>query len=182
MALFVGSAISLKGPAGEQGASGADGSRIYFITGTPTDTNASAKDGDVAFATDTNLLYQRTNGAWPTQGTLLRGGMGLTGVNGASFFSGPNPPDASVTGSDGDLFLALTTGEIFKHVNGAWADQGYSIMGPAGAAGAPGAPGQRGTQIYTGAGDFVASNYPDAQPSDLYIDTNGPTLYVIQSA
>lgn len=45
-----GQGISLKGAKGDQGI---DGSKLFFITGAPTDANASAREGDCAFSTDT---------------------------------------------------------------------------------------------------------------------------------
>jgi hypothetical protein len=183
MALSVGSPISLKGPAGSPGVAGVPGSKIYFVTAAPTDTNASSVPGDVAFNTATNLLYQRTSTGWPTSGSLLQGGMGVTGVSGASFYSGPAAPTASAPANpnNGDLYLDLANGEIYKFVNGAWSDQGYSIIGPPGQVGSPGI---RGSQIYSGSGSFVASNFTNPSPAagDLYLDTSGPTLYVIQGS
>lgn len=164
-----GTGVSLKG---------IDGSKIFFITGTPTDAGTSSRAGDVAFATDTNLIYQRGADGWPADGTSLRGAMGLTGVNGASFYSGPNAPDASVSGNDGDLFLAMGTGEIFKHANGAWEDQGYSILG---AKGSDGAAGARGSINYFGHGappSDLSTLSPAPQSGDVYYDLDGgPTIY-----
>lgn len=179
-----GQGISLRGPRGE------DGSKIYFITGTPTDENASAIEGSVAFDTDSQMLYQRGAEGWPAEGTLLRGATGLTGVNGASFISGPGTPDGTVTGADGDLFLALDTGEIFKHVDGAWADQSYSIKGPVGSVGPVGPAGEagiRGTQVYTAVGEppaDLATLNPPAQAGDIFYNVDpsnpeAPVMYVL---
>lgn len=173
-----GTGISLKG---------SPGSKIYFGTGTPTDATSTVQ-GDAFFATDTQLFYQRGASSWGT-GTLLRGAMGLTGVSGASFYSGPGVPDSSVNGNDGDLYLDLANGEIYKHVNGAWADQSYSILGPVGPQGPQGNQGAtiRGTQTYTGSGapsSNLSSFTPTAVAGDLYYDigtTGGPYFYVLGS-
>lgn len=136
MALSFGSAVSLKGPKGDPGQAG---SQIYQAAGTPSSTLGVS--GDYFFATDTYTLYQKDDSGWPDAGTVLRGAkgdMGVTGVTGASFLSGAGNP-STVTfptpPNDGDLYLDLAAGEIYKHVAGSWADQGYSIKGPAGADG-----------------------------------------------
>lgn len=183
MALSIGPQISLLGPTGPAGTAG---SKIYFVTAAPTDSSASAVAGDVAFNTANNQLYQRTSSGWPASGSLLQGGMGLTGVSGASFYSGPSAPTSSSPASPnaGDLYLDLANGEIFKYSGTAWSDQGYSIMGPAGAVGATGTAGLRGSQIFTGSGAFNAANFTNPAPAagDLYFRTDNTSIYVIQSS
>lgn len=170
-----GTGISLKGK---------DGSKIYFITGMPTDANASAIPGDVAFSTDSYTLYQRGANGWPTDssaGALLRGPMGFNGING-NFYSGANPPDASL-GTTGNSVYFQTNGLVYIRQDGqAWMATGDDISGDKGD---KGDPGLRGTQTYTGNGapsTNLSSFSPPAQPGDLYYDlSGGPTLYVLGS-
>lgn len=161
MALSWQATANLRGPAGSQ---------IYFGTGTAADSLGLT--GDCFFATDTYYFYQRTASGWPTSGVYLRGGMGITGVNGASFYSGSGVP--TMAANNGDLYVNLSGGEIFKYTSGAWADQGYSIIGPAGL---------RGTQIYNGSGAPNSSNTPsDAAANDYYLDNVSGQLYNLQTA
>lgn len=166
MALTFGSAVSLKGP------QGSPGSQIYFGSGTP-DANLGVA-GDVFFASDSNLLYQKTASGWPADGTLLRGATGFTGVNGTNFISGHGEPTDA--GNDGDLYIDLAAGEIYKSQGGAWSDQGYSLKGPQGEQGVQGV---RGSQIYVGHGAPDMANYPNADLGDLYFDQDTGNMYAI---
>jgi hypothetical protein len=167
MALSWQATANLRGPAGSQ---------IYFGNGSPAATLGLV--GDCFFATDTFYFYQRTASGWPSTGAYLRGGMGITGVNGASFYSGSGAP--TMAANNGDLYVNLApatsggAGEVYKYVSGAWADQGYSIQGPAGL---------RGTQIYNGSGAPDSSNTPsDAATNDYYLDNVSGQLYNLQTA
>lgn len=176
MALAFGSPVSLKGPKGDPGSAG---SQIYEGTGLPDATLGVT--GDYFFATDTYTLFRREDAGWPASGSVLKGAkgdMGLTGVDGASFTSGSGDPTAgNVTGSEGDLYLDLPAGEIFKYANGAWSDQGQSLKGPAGPAGNDGL---RGSQIYTGVGTADAASFAEAAAGDLYLDTSSGNLFIFQ--
>ncbi|RYF08876.1 MAG: hypothetical protein EOO40_07665 [Deltaproteobacteria bacterium] len=154
-----GTGTSLKGPAGSQ---------IYFGTGTPAANLGVA--GDCFFATDTFFFYQKTSTGWPASGTLLRGGMGITGMNGATFYSGAAAPTSSspASPSKGDLYLMLTTGEIYRYDGSAWSDQGYSIKGP---------PGQRGTVTSSGAGAPTSSSPVGPLSGDRYINQSNGEVY-----
>jgi hypothetical protein len=174
--------ISLKGAAGQAG------SQIFFITGSPTDSNASSRPGDVAFATDTNLIYQRGPSAWPANGTLLRGGMGMAGTNSQLYVQSGEPSNDLGKGDDG-IYVRSDTGELYSRdsADATWTKSTYSLRGPAGADGAKGADGIRGSQIYTGSGapsSNLASYSPPAMQGDLYLSVGGahdPTLYVLGS-
>lgn len=186
MALLFGSGVSLKGPKGDPGTAGAAGTQIYQATGLPDSTLGVA--GDYYLATDTGVLYQKTASGWPSSGTMLRGAkgdMGVTGVSGASFLSGSGNPSGitfPTAPNNGDLYLDLAAGEIYKYADGAWADQGYSIKGPAGQAGQNGQDGLRGSQIYTGTGAPNIANYPSAAAGDMYFDTSSGNYYVVQAS
>lgn len=173
---------------------GTRGSLFSITNGLPTDANATNLPGDFALDSTTQLLYTRGASGWPTSGgVLLRGAMGVTGVSGASFYSGPGAPTASspANPNNGDLFLDLANGEIYKFVNGSWTDQGYSIQGPQGIQGPPGVAGAatRGSQIFSGSGapssnlaSFSNGSVTGAVSGDLYLDTTtapAPTLYIL---
>ena len=178
-----GSGISLKGE---------DGSKIFFVTGQPTDESASAKPGDVAFATDTSIIYQRGAEGWPTEGKLLQGGMGLAGTNAQLYVQAGPPSDDLGKGDDG-IYIQSDTGALFSRdaADASWSDSGTSLIGPAGPAGAEGPAGPagetvRGVITYTGSGapsnDLSTFSPGPAQPGDLYYSLGGPTdptLYVL---
>lgn len=167
MALSFGNAVSLKGP------QGAAGSQLYFGNGTPD--SALGVAGDAFFAQDTSYIYQKTASGWPATGTLLRGAMGVTGVDGASLYAGPGAPSTytfAQAPKDGDFYFDLVAGEVYVHQSGAWVDEGYSIKGPQGV---------RGSRIAVGSG--APSSVPaDAMAGDLYLDQSTGNLYAVQSS
>jgi hypothetical protein len=173
MALVFGPAVSLRGPSGN------DGGIIYEGMGAPAST--LGKTGDAYFQDDTQRFYVRGPNGWPTTGILLKGDVGMNGLN-ANFFSGTGSPanaSPALAAHEGDIYLDLQWGEIYKYTNGAWADQGYSIKGPPGA---QGVPGQRGSQAYNGSGAPSIANYPNAAVNDYYFDTSGTgNMYFVVS-
>lgn len=161
-----GTGVSLRGL---QGVIGTPGSKTTFITGAPTDQNASANAGDMAFATDTNLFYQRGTDGWPSNGTLLRGAMGINGVDGF-FGAGPDAPTDDL-GADANGIYFQSTGELWTRQKGAsWVDSGENYIGPKGD---KGDAGTRGSLNYSGVGapssDLSTFN-PPALSGDIYYD------------
>jgi hypothetical protein len=53
----------------------------------------------------------------------LRGGAGTPGQAGPQWFTEPDSPTLAddATGVDGDLWLNLTSGDLYKKANGTWA-------------------------------------------------------------
>ena len=174
-----GNGISLRGEPGIQGVSG---SKIFFVTGAPTDANASATPGDCAFSTDTFKFFQRGADSWPTDGALLQGPIGINGVDG-SFFTGADAPTAEMGTGDSAIYFQAS-GEVWtRQPGGDWIDSGQNFRGADGAVGPAGQDGARGTVTYTGNGApsaDLASFTPPAVAGDLYYDlANGPTLYIL---
>lgn len=176
-----GTAISLKGPKGE------DGNRIYFVTGAPTDANASANAGDVAFDQVAQVIYTRGANGWPSTGTSLRGETGINGVDG-SFFTGSAAPTSDL-GAGTNAIYFQASGEIWTlEKGGSWVDSNENFTGPVGPVGPVGPIGEtglRGTQTYTGSGapsSDLTTFSPPAVAGDLYYSLGGasdPTLYVL---
>ncbi|RYF12856.1 MAG: hypothetical protein EOO40_00205 [Deltaproteobacteria bacterium] len=173
MALVFGPAVSLAGPPGTAGGI------IYEGMGAPEPTLGKA--GDAYFRDDNQTFYVRDQNGWPTTGILLRGAMGINGLN-ANFFTGAGSPTTqspALPAHDGDIYLDLQWGEISKYTNGEWQDQGYSIKGPQGD---PGVAGQRGSQAYNGSGAPNIANFPNAAVNDYYFDTSGTgNMYFVVS-
>lgn len=173
MALVFGPAVSLQGP------KGVDGGIIYEGVGAPAST--LGKTGDAYFQDDTQRFFVRGPDGWPSTGVLLKGDIGMNGLN-ANFFSGTGAPanqSPALQAHDGDIYLDMQGGEIYKYTNGAWMDQGYSIKGPQGD---QGVQGLRGSQAYNGSGAPSIANYPDAAVNDYYFDTSGTgNMYFVVS-
>lgn len=90
------------------------------------------------------------------------GPAGATGAPGSTWYEGIGAP--ATTHNDGDYYLDISTGDVYKQVTGSWGAKIGNIKGPAGATGATGATG--GTVPIT-----VSATAP-ASPSvnDLWID------------
>jgi hypothetical protein len=70
------------------------------------------------------------------------GAPGMNGADGTVWRSGVGVPDANL-GTEGDYYLNLSNGDVFKRVSNVYSVQG-NISGPTGPAGAPGANGADG--------------------------------------
>ena len=93
--------------------------------------------------TDTGVVAEGANGATPEiiGGYWYINGVstgvkaqGDAGVDGFSFLSGNGAPAVS-SGNVNDLWLDLTTGDIYKKTNAGWTDLAMNIKGPQGEAG-----------------------------------------------
>jgi hypothetical protein len=170
MALSYGSPISLKGIKGDAGG--------LIYQGDLPPEQSFGKTGDAYIAASNQTFYVKTEDGWPSNGILLKGDIGMKGLNASLFVTQGSPADVALNTvpNEGDVGIDKTTGEIYEYRGGSWVDDGYSFKGPAGA------DGKRGTQTYTGQGAPDLSQYPDAQAGDLYYDlAAGPDLYVIQA-
>jgi len=93
-----------------------------------------------------------TGGAWAKTGSIKgatgeTGAKGDAGEDGASVLSGSGIP-AEALGSNGDTYLDVATGDIYKKTDGAWAKTG-SIKGSTGETGAKGDKGDTGNAGYS---------------------------------
>lgn len=181
MAATWGQGISLKGRDGQPGLS------IIQAEGPPASGLVGADKQlyvDTASASLDYYVYSTSSSAWTKQG-ILRGPMGLMGLD-AQLFFGDGAPDTTTYSGDADaLFIQNGTGKVYKYDKATgWVDAGFSFKGPAGADGV-GRDGLRGTQTYTGSGapsSNLSSFSPPAVAGDLYYDlSGGPTLYVLGS-
>jgi hypothetical protein len=93
-----------------------------------------------------------TGGTWAKTGSIKgatgeTGAKGDAGEDGASVLSGSGIP-AEALGSNGDTYLDVATGDIYKKTDGAWAKTG-SIKGSTGETGAKGDKGDTGNAGYS---------------------------------
>lgn len=93
-----------------------------------------------------------TGGAWAKTGSIKgatgeTGAKGDAGEDGASVLSGSGIP-AEALGSNGDTYLDVATGDIYKKTDGAWAKTG-SITGATGETGSKGDKGDTGNAGYS---------------------------------
>lgn len=146
-----GNYIPVEGPKGDQGETGAPGSRIY--SGTDAPAAALGVDGDLYVRYETSVFlgvtsttvstWQKTAEEWAQIGGDVRGA--------AWYVNTSSTPSSSTR--PGDLLLRTDTGDIWQRNAGGWGnvvgnikgpkgDQGTAgVKGDQGAAGAPGAPG-----------------------------------------
>ena len=184
-----------QGPTGEAGADGADGlpgldgNTWTAGAGVPT---ATANSGDMYLDTLTNNVYQYNGTAW----TLIASIQGADGAQGPQGESG-TPGTPGTPGEDGtkwhtgngiptvingvvagDLYLDLTTGDVYKYTT-VWGKIGNikgadGQNGGSGSAGAPGADGNTWT-VGEGAPTGTAKN------GDMYYDKTNSKVYQYQS-
>ena len=171
-----GNPLSLKGAAGQRGSN-----YTLLATGTPDDTTAGNLAGDQAFVKDTALLFVRGQSGWDsTAGILLRGAMGVNGLNAYIGFGTSAPTSSDGQGEDGIFFAA---GEVYtKTATTDWVDSQFNTVG------AKGDDGLRGSQRFLGIGpppsDPTQYRTPP-QVGDEYVDTDPnnpatPTVYYFQ--
>jgi len=125
------------GTNGTNGTNGTDGNKFYFGAYDPQ--NLPANEGDIFLQTSTYNIYEYASG-WTLIGNIkgATGANGTDGINGLNGTNGTNdtdpqtganfiidfiPPTASV-GNNGDLFLDLTTKDIYMKETGLWYNLG----------------------------------------------------------
>lgn len=143
-----------EGPQGPQGEPGAAGTTIQLGNYAPA---GSANDGDLYIDTSTWELYQYDGGVWVAKGSIqgaqgaagTNGTNGTDGTNGTQLSTGTGVPSAA-TGSEGDLYLDTSTGNLYQYTASGWQQIG-SFMGPQGPQGEPGQNGADGSDGSDGA-------------------------------
>lgn len=113
--------------------------------------NIKGSAGAAGTKGDTGLTGQTgpagaTGSQGPAGQTGATGQTGADGKAGSSVLSGSGVPEASL-GSDGDTYLDIDTGDIYKKADGAWSKTG-NIKGDTGATGQTGADGKAGYSSY----------------------------------
>ena len=137
--------------------------------------------GDQAFVKDTQLLFVRGQNGWDSSaGVILRGGMGVNGLNAFIGFGTSAPTSSDGQGEDGIYFF---NGEVYtKTTDTDWVDSQFNTVGP------KGADGLRGAQRFLGIGpppsDPTAYKTPP-QSGDEYVNQDAndpacPTVYYFQ--
>lgn len=179
------------GAPGTNGSDGTDGATILTGSGAPSD--ASGVDGDFYIRSSNGDFYVKAGGHWGSPVGSLKGPDGATGATGSAGARGSVwstgssvPANSAPTGVlDGDFFLLSTNGEVYKHVAGAWADQGFTIKGAdgsAGSTGAAGSAGARGSLWYTGSGAPTTGQPSGVANGDLYLRDNGEVYKYVAGA
>jgi hypothetical protein len=172
------------GATGATGAAGADGDD--FLSGAGVPSGALGKNGDTYLNVSNGDLYgPKSAGAWGSVVGNLKGATGATGSAGADGARGSvwsTGSGAPTTGSpagvlNGDFYLRSSNGEVYKYVSGAWADQGFSIVGPAGSAGSAGSAGARGSLWYTGSAAPTTGNPAGVANGDNYLRSSNGEVY-----
>ncbi len=94
-----------------------------------------------------------------------------TGGLGAQIYTGEGAASSEL-GNNGDLYIEIATGQVYKKITGEWADQGFSIKGDDGTDGTDGTDGDDGDTGPAGPANTVFSA-TDASTITFNIDTDG---------
>ena len=154
------------------GISGSDGATWLSGNGAPAATAGS--DGDLYLDVDSGDVFRRSAGAWAILLNIegQSGTAGANGVDGATWITGAGAPAAGL-GIDGDLYLDISTGDVFQKSAGSWGAIA-NITGPIGATGSAGTNGTDGSVWYTGSGIPGAGTGIDG---DFYLDSTSGDIY-----
>ena len=104
---------NVKGPQGEDGATGAQGdpgSQILFGINAPADILGN--DGDLYIDTESGDLFSKDNGTWDFE-------VNLKGEDGLQFYYDSEVPSSGL-GSDNDLYLNTSNGTLLRKESGTW--------------------------------------------------------------
>lgn len=118
-------AVSLIGPRGTSGGSGATGNTVLNGSGPPS--ASIGKNGDFYIDTLAQVIYgPKAGGAWPAGHPLT----GPQGSAGATILNGSGAP-ANSLGSDGDFYIDTTAHSLYgPKAAGAWPGSGVDLVGP----------------------------------------------------
>lgn len=159
----------IAGPAGAQGIQGFTGKGITSVTMTAGTGAAGTTDTyTILFSDATTATFGIHNGANGAQGP-----QGIKGDTGISVLSGDVDP--TTEGLDNDLYLNITTSDLFKKILGVWVyrQNTKGLAGPAGAQGSAGVAGVAGTSVLSG----TVIPTTEGSNGDLYIDTLSSNIY-----
>lgn len=189
-----GSATSMEpivGPKGDQGDPGIDGKSV--LTGEGTPNNELGNDGDSYIDTTTFDFYTKADGAWKKVGNI-KGEKGLDGQNGfdgkdgnagkdgkdgASFLSGSSDP-TNENGKDGDLYVNVTTADIFEKKEGSWENIG-NIKGEKGDNGKDAVPYFPNTFLPSEGGYLLSDKGSYAEGETIKLTAKAQAGYTLES-
>ena len=155
------------GTPGAPGTPGKDGNVWTVGAGMPSGT---ANVGDMYLNTLTNDVYQYGSSGWaPVSNIQGAAGTGLPGTNGSKWYTDAGVPTTVNGAVDGDLYLDLTTGDLYK-LTTTWVKIGC-IKGE------DGANGTDGSSWTVGNGAPAAT----AKNGDLYYDQTSGKVYQYQT-
>ena len=180
---------AIKGPKGDKGDTGPAGGGSGSGSGqagkdgksiTITSTTTDAQGNTIITFSDGTSVTIRKGDKGDKGDTGVAGKDGATGAKGAdghSITSGPGAPN-NANGKDGDLYVDINTGDLYKKDNGTWKPNGTikgakgdkGDTGPAGPAGKDGS----GKAINSGNGQ---PNNSQGKDGDVYYDKGTGQLY-----
>ena len=180
---------AIKGPKGDKGDTGPAGGGSGSGSGpagkdgksiTISSTTTDAQGNTIITFSDGTSVTIRKGDKGDKGDTGVAGKDGTTGAQGAdghSITSGPGAPN-NANGKDGDLYVDINTGDLYRKDNGTWKPNGTikgakgdkGDTGPAGPAGKDGS----GKTINSGNGQ---PNNSQGKDGDLYYDKGTGQLY-----
>jgi hypothetical protein len=170
---------------GAQGTPGVDGTHWYFESTPPS---SLGNVGDFNFNETTGNIHRRSAIGWTLVGNfkgpqgeqVIQGIQGIQGVKGdpARWITGIGEP-VSAVGTNGDMYLNTSNGDVFLKASGTWTLQG-NVRGPVGEQGIQGIQGMQGVK-----GDPARWLFGTGTPTsvtgtngDMYLNTaNGDVFH-----
>ena len=158
------------GPGGPPGSAGADGTKWFTGTGSPSGV-VSAAVSDLYLDESSGDVYESGGTTVWTLATSIKGTPGTNGINGPQWFSGAGAP-SSATGNTGDYYLDGVSGNIYIRLGGGWSLSGENIKGPVGDASTTAGPdGADGVDGDDGLGYSVSKVFRGKADNDPIIMT-----------
>lgn len=195
------------GTDGTDGAAGAPGSQI--LTGSGAPDNSLGVENDFYIDTVTGNYYKKGASVWGASLGNLKGPQGIPGTDGTdgedgapgtpgaagadgadgtNFLSGAGAPSNGL-GADGDTYVNVSNGDLYKKAAGSWGSVIGNVKGPQGDPGAAGAdgtdgedgaPGAPGTDGVDGSRFLAGSGNPtsgDGEDGDWWLNYTSGALY-----
>ncbi len=151
----------------------------WVINGETTNVKAEGQDGSTPTVTINNDGYWVINGeVTDVKAQGEEGQKGEDGKDGTSFLSGEGVP-ASTLGNDGDVYLNITTSDLYKKAAGEWFKIG-NIKGAQGDEGAQGPQGEQGVAGNDGSSFLVGTENPvnsNGNDGDVYLNSTTNDLF-----
>ncbi len=152
---------NLKGKQGDPGGQGPDGRGIARIESTKSDKTTTY---NIIYTDDEVFTFSVKDGT-----------DGNPGDNGTKIYHGESTP-AEALGSTNDYYIDILTGNLYNKLKTGWSITDFCLKGDNGKDGI-GIDGERGSSIFTGEYNSIASSTKTFKTDDILIDTTTLKMY-----
>lgn len=153
---------NLKGKQGDPGGQGPDGRGIARIESTKSDKTTTY---NIIYTDDEVFTFSVTDGT-----------DGDPGDNGTKIYHGESTPTEAL-GVTNDYYIDILTGNLYNKLKTGWSITDFCLKGANGKDGEDGDDGERGSSIFTGEYNSIASSGKKFQTDDILIDTTTLKMY-----